>query len=1449
MPWLKGGFIKALLWGFIIPAAALWFDESAPRVWGQTSQTNLPSPNLPWLTNVEQIRRLTVGEADRQHPVLITGVVTCSDPDWNLLFIQDATGGIYLSALDQGLRLVAGQIAEVEGITDQGLFGPYVCRTRVKPGAMGALPTAKPVALAQLMAGTEDGQWVEVTGWVNSAGEQGDHAILRVEIDGREIKIIISGLAPDKAGKLLDTRVRLRGVCIVISNQPRQVEDVQIVVPGWEEFVVLGKRPPDAFALPVRSIQELTALPASQGEDSVRIQGVVTQWDPGKWLRVRDRTGTVQVQSAQTNRLTNDMFVDVVGKPARDGGTPKMMRGQYRRLGSGLGSTPEELGQFYRPSAAGVPSQILRRAEIIRRLDAKSAEQGLPVVLRGVISYYEPIDNNCFVQDETAGIWVDTQSSDSYELDIEPGTLVEVEAYTRPGFAPSLVKPRFQVLGRSPLPKADQVTLPRLLTGKEDSQWVKVVGRVRSVKTEDNLFVLGLEMDHGGLLKAYLPVSCAPAAPKYLEAAFVQVQGVCVTVPNAKQQLIGVQLLVPSTNQITIMKAAAADPFAISVNPIQELMRFRAQGLEESRVRVRGVVTLMRSNRSLFIQEGTNGLCVELQEPQARAVGDLVDVVGFPSIGDFTPILRNALCRRCGTGPTPLASPARAEEASSGSHDAELVQMEALFLEQTTRMKEDRVLTLRAGERVFNAVIEQAKCGRQLDGLRLGTPVRLTGVCSVQVDDNRQPTSFRLLLRGPEDVRVLGATGAWLSAHAYRLLGLLSVVSLSALGWVVLLRRRVQEQTKLVRQRLIQEAALEDRYRELFENASDLIFTLDFTGRFTALNRATERALGHTKAELLTRSIFDLLVPAHQDRLRELIRQMCAAETSQTAEFELVNRHQQRLELEVGVRLLHHEGQRAGLDCIARDVTERRRAENELRESQVNLAVAQRIAHLGSWESGLANLDDLERNPLRWSDETFRIFGYEPGRVEVSKQLFLQAVHPEDRPRLQASVREAIRQRRSYQLEHRIRRLDGTERIVHEQAEIVLDPGTGQPVKLVGTVQDITDRKETEAERTQLEAQLRQAQKLEAIGTLAGGIAHDFNNILGAIIGYTELAKEDTRDKAEALDSLDNVLQASARAKELVKQILAFSRQTKQERKPTALQLVVKEALQLLRSTLPATIEMAGDIGRALPLVLADPTQIHQVVMNLCTNAAHAMRGQVGRLVVRLESFEVDASFARLHPDLHAGPHVKLTVSDTGHGMDSETMNRIFLPFFTTKGPGEGTGLGLAVVHGIVKDHQGAIDVASRPGQGTVFRLCFPAIEAEGGQEERIPKQVTLGHGERVLFVDDEPALCKVGASLMKRLGYRATAEANPRAALELFQAQPREFDLVLTDLTMPGMTGIDLAAAVLRTRPEIPVLLATGLFTSETMAKAQSLGIRDTILKPFNQVLLADALHKALQA
>ena len=395
--------------------------------------------------------------------------------------------------------------------------------------------------------------------------------------------------------------------------------------------------------------------------------------------------------------------------------------------------------------------------------------------------------------------------------------------------------------------------------------------------------------------------------------------------------------------------------------------------------------------------------------------------------------------------------------------------------------------------------------------------------------------------------------------------------------------------------------------------------------------------------------------------------------------------------------------------------------------------------------------------------------------------------------------------------------------------------------RVVGTAEDITERRK-------LEDQFRQSQKLEAIGTLAGGIAHDFNNILGAIIGYTELIKMSLVGKNEAaIGHLDAVLQASRRAVSLVRQILTFSRQEDHGRIPVQLGHVVDEPLKLLRATLPATIRLEEAFADDLPTVLADPTQIHQIVMNLGTNAAHAMNDRPGRLRVMLEKVVIDEQMAKGNASLHPGLYARLTVSDTGSGMNAETVQRIFEPFFTTKPPGEGTGLGLSVVHGIMRNHEGAVTVYSQPGEGTVFHMYFPAYAHDASDAVARPAEVPKGSGERILFVDDEKPLALLGQSLLESLGYVVMAGTQVQEMLARVKADPAGFDLIVTDLAMPEMTGTEFAAQILKIRPDLPIILATGYTASLTFERAQALGIRELLIKPLTRESLGLAVQRAL--
>ena len=386
-----------------------------------------------------------------------------------------------------------------------------------------------------------------------------------------------------------------------------------------------------------------------------------------------------------------------------------------------------------------------------------------------------------------------------------------------------------------------------------------------------------------------------------------------------------------------------------------------------------------------------------------------------------------------------------------------------------------------------------------------------------------------------------------------------------------------------------------------------------------------------------------------------------------------------------------------------------------------------------------------------------------------------------------------------------------------------------------------------QAEHQELEEQLRQAQKLEALGTLAGGIAHDFNNILAAIISFAELAKMDNSGNDELCENLDQILKAGNRATSLVRQILWFSRQQKQTRHHIQLCSVLTEALGLMRATLPTTIEIEQSIADPLPEVLADASQLHQVVMNLCANASHAMRGQQGRLRVELAVVSLAADNLGGNPGLQPGDYVRLRFSDTGHGMDEATCKRIFEPFFTTKAPGEGTGLGLSVVHGIIKSHDGAITVQSTPGQGTTFTILLPAAPKPLVARDVTPGIIPTGNGQRILFVDDEPDLCEAASRMIDRLGYVPVTFNSSEAAWKAIQIQPDNYDLMVSDLTMPVLTGPDLARNVLGLRPKFPIILTSGYAGGMSDTILRELGVRELVPKPLDFHSLAHAINRAL--
>jgi PAS domain S-box-containing protein len=637
----------------------------------------------------------------------------------------------------------------------------------------------------------------------------------------------------------------------------------------------------------------------------------------------------------------------------------------------------------------------------------------------------------------------------------------------------------------------------------------------------------------------------------------------------------------------------------------------------------------------------------------------------------------------------------------------------------------------------------------------------------------------------------------------------------------------------------------EERYRLLFENASDAIVILD-GDRAVDCNPAALRMYGCTREDIIHQhpSRFSASVQPDGRDAREKSGEMVLKAAPGVPQF--FTWRACKLDgapFEVEVSLSGFETA-AGLRVMAviRDVTERTTAARLLREGELRFR-----SFYDSNPEGVV-LMDLEGRVLD-ANRAFRTMSGYTSR-EVKDRLFREFV-PEDH---QVEADKAIKSLRAGLLEHELLemafiRRDGTSVPVSFRGWLVTDEES-HPRSLGAFVHDLTRERALAEEKSALERQIRETQKMEAIGTLAGGIAHDFNNILSGIIGFTELAMMDDASNPEGRQRgyLSRVLEASKRARDLVQQILQFSRRTEMPMGVISIKPIVKESIRLLRSTLPATIEIRQNVDAQLDRVVGDPTQIHQVIMNLCTNAYHAMRQGGGTLTIALENTPIQRPREFRSLKAVPGDYIRLSIADTGHGIEPQVLTRIFEPYFTTKKVSEGTGLGLSVTMGIVKNHDGLIEVESSVGQGTRFDVYFPLTEEKAPENEVPTRSLPPGNGEKVLIVDDEPFFLEVVRMYLESLGYQVTAKHSSLETLETFRGDPNGFDLVITDQTMPEMTGVQLAGEIRTFHKTIPIILCTGYSETVTEQSARYFGITGFLMKPVVCRDLAWAVHEALQ-
>lgn len=630
-----------------------------------------------------------------------------------------------------------------------------------------------------------------------------------------------------------------------------------------------------------------------------------------------------------------------------------------------------------------------------------------------------------------------------------------------------------------------------------------------------------------------------------------------------------------------------------------------------------------------------------------------------------------------------------------------------------------------------------------------------------------------------------------------------------------------------------------EKYRQLIENLTEVLYMLDLEARVTYVSPNIENISGYRPEEIMGRKFSDFVHPEDLENRMHYFMRVVSGEGI-TTEYRYLTKSGETVWVMTKARPVFEGDEVVGMQGMLVDITSRKEMEEELRKSEERYRNI-----LESVEDGYYEVN-ADGTLLFFNDSMCKILGYHSSElwgIDVKNLMDEKKAR-----RITDTAAWVYKTGHSYKaFDWELIRKDGSTCYVEASVSLRRD-SEGQPQKLYGIARDITERKKAEQEKENLRSQLRRSQQMEAIGTLAGGVAHDFNNILSSVIGYAELSLSEIQEETVIHKNLSRILEAGNRAKDLVRQILTLARDDKDEFTPVAVMPMIKETMKLLHSVLPATIDLKENINTRESLIVnANPTQFHQIIMNLATNAKYAMDNNYGTLEVSVAPVYFDKSAAKHYTERKPGHYVRIAVSDTGTGISPEILHKIFSPYFTTKERGVGTGLGLSIVHGIVKKHKGHISVYSELGKGTAIQVYLPL--AKGGEQTKATdqKDISLPLGrESILLVDDEQFITELEKEYLEKLGYEVTARTSSVEALEAYKAKPEKFDLVITDMTMPNMTGDSLARKIKRIRSDIPVILCTG-FSENINGDSENSRVDAFLMKPVTRAKMAETVRSVL--
>jgi PAS domain S-box-containing protein len=920
-----------------------------------------------------------------------------------------------------------------------------------------------------------------------------------------------------------------------------------------------------------------------------------------------------------------------------------------------------------RTNASSQSQSALTNISQVLRASPSDLARNPPVSFQAVITYADPAWSSYFIQDETGGIFLFRTQQPPW---IEPGTSIAVDAGAEAStFAPILRERKTGILGFKGLPDAKLFSYEDLAGGKQDSQWVEIEAIPRSASVFEGH--LRLKFNIPDEMQAFVPNFTGQLSSLHLVDARVRVRGVCATRFNSRGQLLEYRLFVPNLQCIRVIDPPAADPFAMISQPLAAALSYGHAPRFGHRIKASGVVTAQESPTEFFFQDQFDAAHVQSRDPVVLSPGDRIEVVGFPVRLGAGAGLEDALVRKVGQVASPEPTPIVPRPSPSDAWDGRLVRIDAEVV-QLLKDRDTWRMLMRAGGTLFDASVPTNGVADSLLDIEEGSRLAVTGICSVALDDNQVGKSISLGLRSPADIQVLQRPSWWTGRRLVRLLGaallLLLVWRLHGLWRETKNRRRSEA--------MLRES--EARFRRLADASFEAVGITD-KGVLVDGNPQLARLLGYELSEMIGKSVNDLVAP----EFRELVAKHMREEFEGSYEHKVLRKDGTCVAVECRARITQLEGRELRITAL-RELTERIQAQEQ--QARMSMAVEQADESIV--------ITDAAAQILYVNPAFERVTGYARGEVIGKNSSILKSgQHDESFYR---QLWENLSRGESWAGHFINKRKNGE--LFYEEAVIspVRDAG-GKVINFVAVKRDVTHERD-------IEEQLRQSQKLESVGRLAGGVAHDFNNILAAMmmeIGLLQIKTAEDSRTQEALTDLDKLAQ---RAANLTKQLLMFSRRSPMQICSLDLDQVLADLHKMLRRLLGEHITLDFSGETRLPPVAADRGMIEQVVVNLCVNARDAMP-HGGRLAVRTAALDISAEQAEGRAEAKPGRFVCLSVADTGTGMSQAVLARVFEPFYTTKDVGKGTGLGLASVYGIVKQHNGWLEVESQEGQGSTFRV------------------------------------------------------------------------------------------------------------------------------------------------